>query len=201
MITGAKFWDDRKYFFSQVNNPSEELLRKTGAVGWLETCGPTAAVTCMAVLGYDLTIRCPGSYQPQPEEVLSDFLNDPRNYLDLAKERADIPPDRLPNNRVPQYYPLAVARVFGAQAFFTWLTDPVNLAKYLTEGRAVQICLEKPGHYLAAIAYDGDQDEVVFNDPWPDQHPDRNGFNRRIARMKLWENQKRFAVVYTGRGT
>jgi hypothetical protein len=199
MITGAKFWNDRNNFFSQENNPSEELLRKTGTVGWLETCGPTASIMCLAVLGYDLTITCPGSYRPQPEEVLSDFLNDPRNYPELAKERPDLSPDRMPNNRVPQYYPLAVDRVFGAKAFFIWLTDPVNLAKYLTEGRAVQICLEKPGHYLAAVAYDDRADEVVFNDPWPDQYPDKNGFNRRVGRMKLWENQKHFAIVYRGR--
>jgi hypothetical protein len=199
MIVGAQFYADRDRFFSQVNNPSEELLRKTGAVGWLETCGPTAAVNCLAVLGYDLTIVCPGPYRPQPEEVLSDFLNDPRNYRELSKERTDISPDRMPNNRVPQYYPLAVAQVFGAQGSFIWLTMPEQLPKYLVEGRAVQICLEKPGHYLAAVAFDDEKDEIIFNDPWPDQYPDKNGFNRRIARMTLWVNQKRFAIVYRGR--
>ena len=199
MIVGAKFWNDRDRYYAQTNNPSEELLRKTGAVGWLETCGPTAAIMCLATLGYELTVTCPGVYRPQPEEVLSDFLNDPRNYPELAKERKDITPDKLPGNRVPQYYPLAVSRVFDAKAFFTWLTDPVQLAKWLTEGRAVQICLEKPGHYLAAVAFDDERDEIVFNDPWPDQYKDKNGFNRRIGRMSLWENQKKFAVVYQGR--
>ena len=199
MIFGAQFWNDRCRYYAQTNNPSEELLRKTGAAGWLETCGPTAAVNCMAALGYDLTIRCPGPYLPQPEEVLSDFLNDPRNYPELAKERKDLTPDKLPGNRVPQYYPFAVRRVFGADASFVWLADHIQIPKYLAESGAVQICLEHPGHYLAAVAYDDEKDEIIFNDPWPEQYPDRNGFNRRIGRMSLWANQKRFAVVYRKR--
>lgn len=199
MISGASRWNDRDTFFQQTNNPSEELLRKTGAVGWLETCGPTAAVMCMAVLGYDLTVTCPGVYRPQPEEVLSDFLNDPRNYPDLALERKDISPDRMPNNRVPQYYPLAVERVFGASALFTWVQDPVDLAKYLTQERSIQVCLETPGHYLAAVAYDDATDEIIFNDPWPERYKDRNGFNRRMGRMSMWGNLKKFAIVYRGR--
>lgn len=199
MIIGAKLWNDKGCAFSQQNNPSEELLRKTGCVGWLETCGPTAAVSCLAALGYDLAIACPGPYRPQPEEVLSDFLNDPRNYSELAKERKDIQPDRLPGNRVPQYYPLAASNVFDAKAFFAWLMDPAQLPKWLAEGRAVQICLEKPGHYLAAVAFDDQTDEIIFNDPWPDRYPDKSGFNKRMGRLSLWGNMKKFAVVYCGR--
>ena len=80
MITGAVYWNDPNKWYVQTNNPSEELLRKINKKDFLETCGPSAGVNCAAVHGFDLEIKCPGKYKPQPEEVLSDWFNDPRNY-------------------------------------------------------------------------------------------------------------------------
>lgn len=196
MILGAKLWADRDTYFTQTNNPTECMLKKMGAK-WLETCGPTAAANCLAALGYNLTVTTPGGWVPQPEEVLEDFLNDPRNYPDFRTVRPGLDPASIPGNRVPQYYPLAVARVFGAQGRYIEDHSFDALADHLSKGMAAQICLINPGHYLAAVAYDDETHEIIYRDPWPARLPDGNGFNRRLTAEDCG-NVKNFYVLYTG---
>lgn len=199
MIVGARYWDDReRTAFRQDNNPTEEQLRKHGVGSWLETCGATAAVMCLAAVGWGLAIRCPGPYQPQPEEVLADWLNDPRNYGELRKARPDWNPESAPGNRVADYYPRAVAAVFGAHAEYI---PQINLAAIKTElaaGRAVQLCLMPPGHYVAAVAHDQATEEIIYHDPWPGRKPQwqGDGFARRMVGTEEAAIQP-YVVVYS----
>ncbi len=195
MITGAKFWNDSDRFYSQSNNPTENLLRKRNSLSALESCGPTAAVNCLAALGYTLTIFTPGSYFPQPEEVLLDYFNDPRNADRLQKERTDISVDQMPPNRVPQFYPLAVHEVFGAVADFSWITG-FDIQHHLEAGRAIQILMRMPSHYIAVLAYDSDTGEVIINDPWPEGRADGKGFNIRIGLDDLAGQAEPFGIIY-----
>jgi len=164
MIYGCKDWKNPEAFYIQTNNPTEDILRKSGLVNYLETCGPTAAVNCLAAMGRNVRIDTPGGYLPQPEEILTDFFNDPRNYPALQKERPDIKPTDYLGNQVPQYYPLAIKEVFGCSASFTF-ADWNRIVDYLKEGMACQICFVKPGHFVAAIAYDDTAKEIIYNDP------------------------------------
>jgi hypothetical protein len=196
MIRGARFWNARDCYYIQTNNPTEEILRKRSDGGWLVSCGPSAAVCCAAAMGYDVDIRCPGTYRPQSEEVLMDFFNDPRNYDVLNRARPDTPPEVWHGNEVPQFYPAAVQAVFGVKAVFLWGKDFDKIAAYLAQGRAVQLCLVKPGHYIAAAAYDDEAREIIYNDPWPGRFSDGNGFNRRMGRAEFQGNVKPFYIVY-----
>jgi len=114
MIRGVKHWDSKDHYYVQTNNPTEEVLRKRKNGNWLVSCGPTAAVSCLAAMGCDVAIRCPGEYKPQSEEVLMDYFNDPRNYETLRKIRPETPPDTYHGNEVPQFYAAAVAPCAGA---------------------------------------------------------------------------------------
>jgi hypothetical protein len=125
-----------------------------------------------------------------------DFFNDPRNYAALKAARPDTPPDVWHGNEVPQFYPVAVPAVFGVTARFLWGSDFDRIAACLVEGKAVQLCLVKPGHYIAAVAYDDERREIIFNDPWPDRFPDRNGFNRRMGEAECRANLKPFMIIY-----
>jgi hypothetical protein len=147
-------------------------------------------------MGFNVYCGCPGEYVPQSEEVLMDFFNDPRNYAILKKARPDTPPDVWHGNEVPQFYPAAVEAVFGIKAYFRWLHDFGHVANELASGRAVQLCLVKPGHYIAAVAYDEDAREIIYNDPWPDRFPDKNGFNRRMSHAEYQANTKPYLIVY-----
>jgi hypothetical protein len=125
-----------------------------------------------------------------------DFFNDPRNYEALKKARPDTPPEVWHGNEVPQFYPIAVKAVFGVKAAFEWGAEFTKVAAYLQAGKAVQLCLVKPGHYIAAVAFDQDTREIIFNDPWPGRFKDKNGFNRRMSEGEYKGNLKPFLVVY-----
>lgn len=198
-IKGAPGWDDRENtFFTQTNNPTEAMLKKKlkERGGYLETCGPTAAVMCLAALCYDLDIICKGAYRPQPEEVLTDFLNDPRNATELEKVRKGV--GHIPGNRIPQFYPIAVEKVFNARGQFRWLHNFDEIENLLVSGRTVQLCLKKPGHYIAAVAFDLDTQEIIYNDPWPARSGLKNGgFNERMSRDEYDRNVQGYIVAYS----
>ncbi|MBN1699416.1 MAG: C39 family peptidase [Spirochaetales bacterium] len=201
MIKGARRWNDRyETFYTQTNNPTEGLLKKLVkklTAGWLETCGPTAACSCLAAVGYGLSITTPGGYSPQHEEILSDFLNDPRNYAKLEEIRKGV--EHIPGNRIPQFYPFAVKEVYGAKGKFMWLKGLEEIARILQSGKAIQLCLKKPGHYIAAVAYDDETNEIIFNDPWPQRSGlKKGGFNERMDRREYETNVHSFIVVYEG---
>lgn len=196
MIKGVKFWNNRDCYYTQTNNPTEEILRKRSDGNWLVSCGPSAAVTCIAAMGFNVYCGCPGTYTPQSEEILMDFFNDPRHYGMLQAARPDTPPDRWHGNEVPQFYPVAVKAVFGVSGVFVWGSDFAKVAATVQDGKAVQLCLVKPGHYIAAVAFDSDTGEIVFNDPWPGRFKDANGFNRRMNETEYRANVKPFMIIY-----
>lgn len=185
MIYGCKHWNDSDCFYVQTNNPTEEILQKTGVVRYLETCGPTSAVNCLAAMGHKVTIDTPGGYQPQPEEILNDFFNDPRNYWELKKERNDINPADYLGNEIAQYYPLAIKRVFGVRCRFVFASWR-DIIENLKEGQACQICFKVPGHFVAAVAFDDETQEIIYNDSM-------GKFN---VRLKEGKNLKNYCIVY-----
>ena len=195
MIYGARYWADPDKYYCQTNNPTEELLRKRKVPGFLESCGSTAAVNCLAVHDYELEVVCRGAYRPQPEEILNDWFNDPRNYKVLEKVRTDIGPQDLPGNRVPQYYPPAVMDVFGVKCEFVWIATHHQLADRFKDGCSIQLCLKSPSHYVAGVAFDTATSEIIINDPWPGRFADGSGWNKRISDL---ENLTNFAIIYVG---
>lgn len=195
MIHGPRYWNDRERYYTQVNNPTEEQLRKAGVSGWLETCGPTAAVNCLGALGADLTITCPGRYRPQPEEVLADYLNDPANYGALRAARPDVDPSEIQGNRVPQDYPVAVREVFGVRVQYLESLGWLGVVGQIRAGHSVQICLIKPGHYLAAVAWDEVTNELIYHDSWP-ARVGGDGFCRRMSRDAYEGNVRPYVIIY-----
>ena len=197
MVKGAKYWNDPGSFYCQMNNPTEVFLQSTMGErqGWLQSCGPTAAVNCLASMGVPLKFKGPGVYRPQPEEVLMDYFNDPRNISRLREVRRL--PDNIPGNRVPQYYEMAVEEVFAQRAEFRWGCHFDTVANHVSAGNPVMICLESPSHYVAVVAFDTDTAELVYHDSWGARFPDgRGGFSRRMARAEFSSNVKSYHIVF-----
>lgn len=198
-IVGTPHWNDRKKtYFVQTNNAFEHVLkcRLPPGLSALETCGPTASVNCQASLGKPVWVGTPGGYLPQPEDILAAYLNDPRNFSALRKSWPGLDPANLPGNEVAQWYPLAVRDVFGNACAFAGSLSFTEAVERLRKGQALQVCLEKPGHFVALVAYDEERQEFLFNDSWAGRWPDGDGFNRRMSREEYEGNLKPLTLVY-----
>ncbi len=181
-------WDDANTYYTQTNNPTEQILKKEDGLEWLETCGPTAAVNCLAAAGHSVRIECPGRYWPQPEEVLMDWFNDPINYDAMKRIRDSVDPSTIMGNEVPQWYEAAIPDVFGIPAHFRWGCAFESLRGAIQGNIGVMLCLKKPGHFIAAVAVDGER--LIYREPWPgNPWPERlkgePGFNRSLKGDEL----------------
>jgi len=200
IISGLKHWQERDIYYVQSNNSVEAALSRYKAGQTLVTCGPTAAVTCIAAMGGSVQSPTPGGWQPQPEDVLTLWFHDERNWTRLAKARPDTAPgqtDYSPNE-VPQYYPVAVDEVFGARCRFEWTCLFSEIISHVSSGRAVQITLKDPGHFIPVVAYDQAQDALIYHDPWPSRFSDGEGFARRLSEAEFNDNVQSYALVYEG---
>lgn len=203
MIKGAIEWSNPNHHYIQTNNPTEQFLKKLNnesKVSWLQSCGPTAAINCLAVLGHNLDIKCPGIYEPQPEEVLMDFFNDPRNnktFDTIVKNYDDM---HIPGNRFAVLYPYAVKQVFNVLfAEYKKIHDFTEIIKLLSVGNTVQLLLKNPSHFIAAIAYDDSEDKIIFNDPWPKRKGLKYaGLHEHMTKNEYDNNVTKYCVVYKG---
>jgi hypothetical protein len=187
MIFGAVHWADRSRYFVQTNNPTEEELRKLGFKAWLQSCGSSAGAMGAAVVGYDISIRCPGGYVLPADEALTDFFNDPGNYPKFRLAAPKIDPAAEPGNRHAAYYPIAAREVLGVTAAHWWGVTPGRIVEHLRRRRAVQACIDPPGHYIIVVAYDPATEELIYNDPWPTRKPQwhGDGFNQRFTALEV----------------
>jgi hypothetical protein len=125
-----------------------------------------------------------------------EYMNDPRNYDVLQKTRPEIDPCAYYGNEIAQYYTVAVPAVFGVKCSFAFGGDFNKVASLVQNGQAVQLCLVKPGHYIAVVAFDDAARELIYNDPWPGRFKDGNGFNRRMSEAEYKSNVKAYQIVY-----
>jgi len=201
MIQGAKYWNDKKKTYSKQSNNAVETL-----IPGLEYCGPTAATMCDDSLTDAPVLpdknEYGGIWRPQKEDDLTLFFIDESNWPMFRKIRNDViyghkkGAGQYPPNEIPQLYPYGVFHVFGLRGEFRWKNNFEDCAKELWNGNAVQLCLENPGHFIAAVAYDEVTKEIIYNDPWPERWPDGNGFNRRMGKDEFTKNMKAFYIVY-----
>lgn len=186
-------------YYTQTNNSIEAMLKKVGnpAESWLETCGPTSAVTIVhAVLG-NADIITPGGWRPQAEDVLTLFLNDPRNANAFRRIRKELNPEIWMGNRIPQYYGLAIPSLFGLPCRFSYGITYDGVKDCIDRAVGVMVCLKKPGHYVAVVGYN-DQG-LIFNDPWPgnrwpSSQAGKPGFHRIMTRAEFDSNVQPYRV-------
>jgi len=176
---------DPDAYYSQTNNVVETILAKCKADRKLETCGPTAATIIVDALGKLLPIVAPGGWKPQPEDVLAAWFNDPRNYDAMRRARDGIDPASIMGNEVPQWYPPALAAVFGVRSTFAWGFSFDLVREEIERGLGVLATIKNPGHYIAIVGVDIDRRELLYHDPWPgDPWPGRyKGFGGQCRRL------------------
>jgi hypothetical protein len=129
-----------------------------------------------------------------------DFLIDPRNVPKLNAIR-DLPAD-FSKQEVPQYYPYAVSVLYGATARFEFVKNWDTVCGYIMNGETVQLCLKKPGHYVAAVdfVHGPHGGTILYNDSWPNRHEDGNGYLVEMDKSEYDENVKNFIIRYLPMG-
>jgi len=187
-------------YFPQTDNPTEEFLRKFGTKNWTQSCGPTAATMLVKAVGGSIGTITPGGYRPQPEEVLMDWFNDPKNYPVMERIRPDTPPDVYIGGRVPQFYSEAVYAVFGVPARFDWACHWNDVLEYIQKNIGIMACLKSPGHYVAIIGFNKQAQEVIYHDPWPENYwpstlQGTPGSFRRMQQAEFFKNVQPFKVL------
>ena len=198
-IVGCSRWNDPNAFYDQLNNPTEHLLKLRSGT-WLETCGPTASLNCQTSVGNGVDFETPGGYAPQPEEVLTDWFNDARNFVRMRAAWKGLDPQTVAGNEVAQWYPLAVDEVFGNRCDFVGALTVPKALEHLGQGRAIQTCLNKPGHFIALVAYDPEKKEFIIKDSWGGRWPQGDGFCQRMAWREFETNTRPLNLVYYPRG-
>jgi hypothetical protein len=200
-IIGLPRWNAPDAYYSQTNNVVEAVIRKAKgtATGWLETCGPTAAVMLLDAVDKLETTRTPGGWEPQPEDILAAWMNDARNADAMALFRDDLDPNAVFGNQVPQWYEPAVDAVFGVRAKFEPGVSLVAIGRALEAGRGVLVTLKNPGHYIAIVAFDPQANQLIYHDPWPNNPwpaalQGKPGAGRRVNSTILLENLKPYRV-------
>jgi|WetSurMetagenome_2_1015567.scaffolds.fasta_scaffold26210_8 hypothetical protein len=189
-MLSCKYWNNKdRTYLVQTNNGIETL------VPGLEYCGPTAATIC--IFGkYDIpVIDMPGGWVPQPEDLSTLYFIDQSNWPKFKIIRM-LDLNAIPPNRVPQYYPAMSKEVWGKESTFKWDMTWENLRDEFTKGNSIQICFKNPAHYCAALAFDVDTNEIIYNDPWPAHCPGGNGFNIRLTKSEFDRNVNNFFIVY-----
>jgi hypothetical protein len=186
MIVGAARWAERTTWYIQDNDILEELRRKLGDTHVRQSCGSDAACSCLEAAGWDLSgalaTRTPAGYVAPPDDLITEYLNNPRNY-DLLRRETGIDPTLQPNNRHAAMLVIAARELWGIQGSRAIDLSAARIADHLGRHCAVQACLTPPGHYIAVVAYDKATGEMIYNDSWHTRKPwwQGDGFNRRMT--------------------
>ena len=202
MINGTDHWDDRSKYYVQSNNAVERILSRYGSRVSAVACGPSSAINCIAAMGGSVETATPAGWQPQPEDVLTLWFHDFRNWDRLAKIRTETDPEttKYSPHEVPQYYPSAVRGVFGVSAQFVWIKNYGAIAGYVKNGHAVMVNhkpdQKRAGHYIAIVAVDDSSDELIYHDSWPEGIPGHDGWARRLSRDVYNNEVEGYAVIF-----
>lgn len=193
MIKGAMNWNDKKIWFSQVNNAIEKYNKNTGVQGFLETCGPSAATICIAAMSQILpdgnfaALGFADAVKVQPEDLLFIHLLSPANYVDAIK----IP------NRVAECYPSAVSAVFKRDARIEKDLTFAQVAALLSAGHSIQFAFYDPNHFGAMVAYDDEKKVILRVDPWPGNDLNKKGgWLEEVSELEFKSNIKPKFIVY-----
>lgn len=197
----SKYGGVRKHYYTQDNNPTELMLKiyqerfRAGRIGYLETCGPTAAVRCLAAVDELPEIAMPGGYVPQPEEFLTDFFTDPNNFPDFKRIDPNVNPHKTPANEKPSLYPFAIERVFGKKCLIVWRKYSIaELESKLLAGHSIMVCQKDPGHFISLVDW---RSGIIFDDPWAGRWGG-DGFNRSMSAEEYENNVHPFALIFGG---
>jgi hypothetical protein len=195
-----KILSSRSSYNNQMNDATVNFAKRYGPKSRMVSCGPNSLAGGLEVAGWPLDVFTKGAQIP---DILMMIFNNPHNEDDFIKVR-DLDFDRYPPNEVPQLYPLVTKIIYGKEACrFEWNIEFNVIKENIDRGQPLILCGNFPagGHYVLCVGYDDEKQTVIFDDPYPVQWPDGNGFNREMSwneMERITEKiRKRFLYYYS----
>lgn len=184
-------------YYIQTNNASAYLLRAyMGRIRFI-ACGPESAAMGFDIAGQDMSIFTPGE---QPGDAIINIFHDPKHLPKYKAARGDDTfYKKYSANEIPQIYPAMSEIIFGEKVCsFHWGNTFEQIKESIDTGSPVMLCGRFPcgGHYVLAVGYDEKTGDIIFNDPYPRQWPDKKGYRRRMSPEFQKKKLKGFRVVF-----
>ena len=188
---------NRDQYYIQTNNASAHFIRAyTGRIRFV-ACGPESAAMGFDIAGQDMNVFTPGE---QPGDAIINIFHDPNHLPRFIQTRGDRKFYRSYSpNEVPQIYPDMAKIIFGKKVCsFEWGNTYEQIRAHINMGEPVMLCGNFPcgGHYVLAVGYDDLKQDIIFNDPYPKQWKDNNGFRRRMSPEFQAKKLKGFRVIF-----
>jgi len=203
MIRGIKNHLDVFIRYDQTRNATENIkkgylmeLVKEGKltddnIKFLESCGMSAFSTEMEGLGYLM----PYMYFTFPGQADRTIQMDDAHMITANDPKYEIHKYLLDNRLLDTYITLAI-ECYDCPAYSLDEVTFGMAADLLIYGEGIQVCLKKPGHWIALIDYDDELDAIRFHDSWGGRPGLKNkGFHEIILREE-WSNVQSQVVVY-----
>jgi hypothetical protein len=165
---------------SQVETAQVELFKDYFHNGKMIECGPVSAAMGFDIAGWPIDVFTSGE---QPGDSILMMVHNPDN-LKKIKERRNINYDAFPPNEVPQVYDIVGELLYGKYKAckFEWGLSFEIIKKNINKNICMMISGPFPAgsHYVLAVGYDDEKKVIIYNDPYPPQWPDKNGYNREM---------------------
>lgn len=176
---------NKSQYYIQTNNAQVELFEDYFGKGKMIACGPTSAAMGFDIAGWPMDVFTPGE---QPEDSILMMVHNPAN-LKKIKKRRNLNYDKFPPNEVPQVYDVVGELLYGKwkACKFEWGLSFEIIKKNIDRGISMMISGPFPagGHYVLIVGYDDKEkipeNRVIFNDPYPPQWENRQGYNREMT--------------------
>jgi len=199
MINGILHWNNKNIRYSQNKNASDNMIKKVLSenniltkYNWLEMCGISAFCTIIEGMGFIIEKDYPDvlGLGIQLDDYLAMFMNDPKNdHIFSGGNTFD--------NRVMRNYKTLFAMMFkyGIAVYSEWTWE--SLTAEIFKGNGALICKKKPGHYVAAIAYDNKKDIILTSDPNSESiYLKHGGWHEEITKEEFELNIHKWAIVF-----
>ncbi|MBN2536388.1 MAG: C39 family peptidase [Spirochaetales bacterium] len=166
--------------YIQTNNAQVELFKDYFDRGKPIACGPTAAAMGFDIAGWPMNVFTPGE---QPEDSILMIAHNPAN-LEKIKNRRNLNYDRWPPNEIPQVYDVVGELIYRTKAcrYMEGLSFEI-VKENISKKTPMMVASGKfpcGAHYVLIVGFDDEKEVVIFNDPYPPQWPDKQGYNREM---------------------
>jgi len=183
--------DGSSFFWAQTRSCFEHVLfadhiadhGDTNFAHALETCSMHSAVNALMAVHPNppsVVVGPPGGVgQIRLPDYLMAWCNTPGNFPAIQQVLPGVDLSTVEVNEYRQAIPLAMLTVFGSPCICVPGQTKDKVIDFLKAGKAVEVGLVSPKHFVAIVAYDETTDEFIYVDPDDRRHPDGNWVNAR----------------------